>query len=128
MELVERILTHLDLEDATDGFREPITRGSARGFVSIESDPQDPGERLLIVRLEIMPLPARDRERFLGHLLALNHGFRGRAAFSIDEHERVALTAGRPLAELDAGEVLDLVLWTSEQADLHDDRLLEEFG
>lgn len=128
MELVERILAHVDDGNAGNGFREPITRGSAHGFVSIEPDPDEPAERLLVVRLGIMPLPTRDRERFLAHLLELNHGFRGRAAFSIDSAGQVVLTAGRLLHELDAGEVLDLVIWTSQQADDHDDRLLEEFG
>jgi hypothetical protein len=128
MDLVSRILDHLDGDAAHEGFRAPVRRGSASGFVSIEADPDDPGERLLIVRLEIMPVPARAREPLLERLLLLNHDFRGRAAFSLDSDGHVSLTAGRPLAELDAHEILDLVLWTSQQADDHDDALLAEFG
>jgi len=38
------------------------------------------------------------------------------------------LTAGRPVADLDPGELIDLILWTSEYADQLDDVLLGEFG
>ena len=61
-------------------------------------------------------------------LLELNHASLGRAAFSIDGDGLVCLTAGRPVEDLDPGELIDLILWTSEYADNIDDELLAEFG
>ena len=54
-------------------------------------------------------------------LLGLNHDFLGRAAFSVAKGGIVFLTAGRPVEDLDPGEIIDLILWTSEQADHFDD-------
>ena len=129
MDLVARIVEHLSAPEAGLEFREPIRRGSAEGYVAIEEDPDGRADGLmLVVRLGIMPLPEHGREALFEELLALNHGFRGRAAFSITGDGRVALTAGRPLEDLDPGEILDLVLWTSEQADHHDDGLIARHG
>ena len=58
----------------------------------------------------------------------LNHASLGRAAFSVDADGMVFLTSGRPVADLDPGELIDLILWTSEYADDLDDQLLAEFG
>jgi hypothetical protein len=124
MELVGRILaTDADLA----GFREPIRRGSAQGFISVEEDTEDAGAHLLVVRLGIIPVPESRKEALHAHLLELNHGLRGRAGFSISDGF-VYLTAGRPMEDLDPGEILDLVLWTAEQADRFDDELMEAFG
>lgn len=127
--LVGTIVDRLEEEGAAAvGFREPIQRGSASGFVCIEPDPDDPETLLLVVQLELLPTPERDHEAFFRHLLRLNRGFRGRAAFGVSEDGMVSLSAGRPITDLDPGEVLDLILWTSEQADLHDDLLAERFS
>mgnify|MGYP006179973041 CR=1 FL=1 len=61
-------------------------------------------------------------------LLELNHAFRGRASFSLTAEGVVALVAARPVRDLDPSEVVDLILWTSHQADHFDDVLLTEFG
>lgn len=124
MELVGRLL---DPDAELSGFREPIRRGSAQGFVSVEEDAEDRGAHLLVVRLGIMPVPETRTDALHRHLLELNHGLRGRAAFSISEGF-VYLTAGRPMEDLDPGEILDLVLWTAEKADRFDDELMEAFG
>jgi hypothetical protein len=128
LELVARVTEKLDDREAAAGFREPIRSGSAEGYVSIDVNPDEPDELLLMVRLAIMTVPPGPHEEFFDELLRLNHAFGGRAAFSVSDDGHVALTAGRPLTDLDPGEVLDLILWTSEQADLHDDRLLARFG
>ena len=127
MDLVDRILD--DLEDGTldAGFEEPIERGSASGSVSVVKDPEHP-ESLVVVRLSLMRVPETAGTAFYERLLELNHASLGRAAFSIDADGVVCLTAGRPVADLDPGELIDLVLWTSEYADDLDDQLLAEFG
>ena len=81
----------------------------------------------MVVRLAIMAVPAGRVEEFYRTLLELNHGLEGRAAFSVDGGGMVHLVAGRPLEDLDPGEVVDLILWTADQADHHDDLLLERF-
>jgi Tir chaperone family protein CesT len=126
--LVERILTSIEDGALQAGFEEPIHRGSASGFACVLPGQQDPESLLLIVRLAIMRAPASDREPFLERLLELNHAFNGRAAFSVSEDGVVYLTSGRPIEDLDPGEVIDLILWTSEKADEYDDILLTEFG
>ena len=129
-DLVGRIVGHLEDGTLEPGFMEPVQRGSASGFVMAVPTTEDgsASELVLVVRLEIMKTPATDREAFFRRLLELNHGFLGRAAFSVDADGTVALTAGRPVLDLDPGEVLDLILWTSEQADRYDDELLAEYG
>jgi hypothetical protein len=130
LDLVALITERLDDGTAATGLHEPIQRGSAEGFVSVEPNEDDPDELLLVVRLRIMDVPDDPSRRgaLFSRLLGLNHDFRGRASFSTDEVGVVWLTSGRPLEDLDPGEVVDLLLWTSEQADFHDDRLLAEFG
>lgn len=128
-ELVGRLVEHLDHGRPLDTFREPIRRGSASGTVSIVPDPEEPGAFVLQVRLKIMHVPeGSGRAAFYGRLLELNHGFHGRAAFSVDDRETAWLTSAHPVASLDASEVIDLLLWTAEQADHYDDVLLGEFG
>lgn len=128
LELATRIIDQLDDWRGAVGFHEPLRRGSAEGYVSIEPTPDEPDELLLVVRLRVMPVREESREALFTELLRLNHGFRGRAAFSLSDDGIVSLTAGRPLTDLDPGEVLDLILWTSQQADHYDDLLLEQFG
>ena len=126
MNLVDRIL--LGLEDGTlrAGFEEPIERGSATGSISVIEDPEHL-ESLVVVRLALMRVPA-SAAAFYERLLELNHASLGRAAFSIDAEGVVFLTAGRPVADLDPDELIDLILWTAEYADDLDDKLLAEFG
>lgn len=126
--LVERILDHIEDGALQAGFEEPIQRGSASGFACVLPSAQDPGSLLLVVQLSIMRAPASDKEKLFEHLLRLNHSFNGRAAFSVSEEGIVYLTSGRPVEDLDPGEIIDLILWTSEQADDYDDILLTEFG
>ncbi len=127
MDLVERILE--DLEDGTleAGFEEPIERGSASGSVAVLKGP-DNVESIVVVRLSIMRVPETAGAAFYERLLELNHASHGRAAFSVDADGMVFLTSGRPIADLDPGELIDLILWTSEYADDLDDVLLAEFG
>ena len=127
MELVDRILD--DLEDGTldTGFEEPIQRGSATGSVRVVKDPEH-SESLVVVRLSLMRVPETAGAAFYERLLELNHASLGRAAFSIDGDGLVYLTAGRPVEDLDPGELIDLILWTAEYADDLDDELLAEFG
>lgn len=127
MGLVERIVESIEDGSLAAGFEEPIQRGSASGFTSVIPDPDDPEGLILVVRLSIMKMPSDNATPLLRRLAELNHELQGRVAFSVHE-EVVYLTAGRPVEDLDPGEVIDLLLWTSEQADHFDDVLLTEFG
>ena len=127
MGLVTHLVTLLDEGNLSAGFSERLVRGSATGDVSVIRDAQDPSALIVVVRLEIMAVPPTDGERFFGRLLALNHRFHGRASFCVAEG-MVYLTSGRPVDDLDPGELVDLILWTSEQADHYDDVLKSEFA
>ncbi len=127
MELVDRIVDGLEDGTLVAGFEEPIERGSATGSVRVVNDPEH-AESLVVVRLSIMRVPETVDAAFYERLLELNHASLGRAAFSIHGDGLVYLTAGRPVADLDEGELIDLILWTSEYADELDDELLAEFG
>lgn len=127
MELVRDLITMIDDGELAVGFSRPLERGSARGQVSVVQDAQDPQVLILLVRLDIMLVPKSDVERFYRTLLKLNHRFHGRASFNVDDKGMVYLSAGRPADDLDPGEVVDLILWTSEQADHYDDLLEIEF-
>jgi len=125
--LVERIVDHIEDGTLRAGFEEPIQRGSASGFACILPSERDPDSVLLVVRLSIMKLPDKPEACFQ-RLMELNHQFEGRAAFSVGDDGIVYLTSGRPVEDLDPGEVIDLILWASEKADHYDDILLDEFG
>ncbi len=127
MELVDRILDGLENGTLVPGFEEPIERGSATGSVRVVDDPEH-SESLVVVRLSLMRVPETADAAFYERLLELNHASLGRAAFSIHGDGLVYLTAGRPVEDLDEGELIDLILWTSEYADDLDDELLAEFG
>jgi hypothetical protein len=127
MDLVDRILEGLEDGTLVAGFEEPIERGSARGSVIVVSDPEH-SESLVVVRLSLMRVPENAGAGFYERLLELNHASLGRAAFSVHGDGLVYLTAGRPVEDLDPGELIDLILWTSEYADALDDKLLAEFG
>lgn len=127
MDLVERILDGLDDGTLVAGFEEPIQRGSATGSVRVVED-SDHAENLLVVRLSLMKVPETADAAFYERLLELNHESLGRAAFSVGDDDVVFLTAGRPVADLDPGELIDLILWTSEYADELDDQLIADFG
>jgi hypothetical protein len=127
MELVDRILDGLESGTLVEGFEEPIERGSASGSVSVIKEPEH-SESLVVVRLSLFRVPETAGDAFYERLLELNHASLGRAAFSIDADGVVFLTAGRPVTDLDPGELIDLILWTTEYADNLDDELLAEFG
>ena len=126
MELVDSILDGLEDGTLVAGFEVPIERASATGSVSVVQDPEHP-ESLVVVRLSLMRVPEDAGAAFYERLLELNHDSLGRAAFSIDDGV-VFAASGRPVADLDEGELIDLILWTSEYADELDDQLLAEFG
>jgi hypothetical protein len=126
--LVARILDRLDEGTYREGFAEPFQRGSAAGKASVVADADDPGEFVFQVEMAIMRAPAGQEPAFYRRLLELNHDFQGRAAFSLADDGGVTLLAARPIRDLDPSEVVDLILWTSEQADRYDDVLLKEFG
>ncbi|NND02242.1 MAG: hypothetical protein HKN91_05595 [Acidimicrobiia bacterium] len=127
-ELIEELLTRLVTGRLAEGFEGLFRRGSAKGRVRVLRPPDDPDFPLLTVSLEVMKVPAQDPCRLYGRLLELNDGFEGRAGFCLTKNGMVCLESGRPLEELDAGELVDLIVWTADRADALDDVLLDEFG
>lgn len=128
MGLVERIIEHIEDGTLAAGFEEKIQRGSASGSASVVRDGDDPDGLVLVVRLALMRVPENNQGPLFRRLLELSHELQGRAAFSVHDDGLVYLTSGRPIEDLDPGEVIDLLLWTSEQADHFDDILLTDFG
>lgn len=126
--LVARILHGIQDGTLDVGFHEPFRRGSASGYVTVVEDAEEQDDLLLRVSLSIMKVAERREVELYRRLLELNQGLQGRASFSVDSDNVIWLTAGRPLEDLDASEVLDLVLWTAERADDLDDILIGEFG
>lgn len=127
MGLVRDLIPRLAAGTLEPGFEQPVLRGSARGTVSVVADPHDAGTLIMVVRMQIMEVPPADRPRLFRTLLELNDRLKGRAAFSVDAEATVQLVAGRPLDDMDPGELVDLILWTSERADHYDDLLRREF-
>lgn len=127
MGLVRDLIPRLAAGTLEPGFEQPVRRGSARGTVSVVADPHDAGTLIMVVRMQIMAVPSGDRPRLFRTLLELNDRLKGRAAFSVDAEATVQLVAGRPLDDMDPGELVDLILWTSERADHYDDLLQQEF-
>jgi hypothetical protein len=126
--LVTRVLVHLEDGSYRDGFCEPFVRGSADGRACIVEDPEAKGEFEFQVEMSVMRTPPGRERDLYRRLLELNHSLRGRAAFCVDSAGAVSLVAARPVRDLDPSEVVDLILWTSQQADRLDDVLLKEFG
>jgi hypothetical protein len=127
-DLVNRVLNHLEDGTYHGGCSEPFRRGSAAGTASFVEDVEEPGEFEFQVEMRVMRVPSGRESRCFQRLLELNHDLRGRAAFSLDPDGIVSLLAARPVRDLDPSEVVDLILWTSAQADRFDDVLLREFG
>ena len=127
MRVVTDLVTRLEAGTLTEGLRQRLERGSARGLVGIIADPLDPSHLIMVVRFEIMRAPPAPRDELLVELLSLNHRLHGRASFSLGEDGVVHLSAGRPLDDLDPGEIVDLILWTSQLSDHYDDLLMDAF-
>jgi antitoxin (DNA-binding transcriptional repressor) of toxin-antitoxin stability system len=126
--LVAEVVERLESGRLRAGFEAPVRRGSAAGTLSVIADPDEAGAELLLIQLRIMREPRQQHPAFYRRLLELNRSMNGKAAFSVDGQGIVLLMAGRPVADLDPGEAIDLILWTADRADSFDDLLLGEFG
>ncbi len=125
---LSELLDLLESGSLKTGVQMPIQRGSATGFVVVIPDPRDPSQEIVEVRLTIMSVPSGRESALMRRLLELNGTLHGRASFAVTEDDLVILSAGRSTQDLDPGELVDVVLWTAEQADYFDDILLTEFG
>ncbi len=125
---MSRILEAVEAGTLRPGFETSVQSGSARGVVSVSESADDPGVEILIVRLPVMRVPETSREDLYARLLQFNSLLKGRAGFSVTDQATVELCAGRNLRDLEPNELIDLIIWTAEQADHYDDRLLSEFG
>ena len=126
--LVAELVSGLETGSLGPGYIRAIQRGSAEGHISVVPNPRDPEIPLMLISLDIMPVPRENREVFYRRLLELNGTLFGRASFWVGGDQTVRLVAGRPMEDLDPSELIDLVLWTTEQADHFDDELMDEFG
>jgi hypothetical protein len=105
-----------------------VHRGSTMGYVAILGG-DDPGmDPFLHVKFQILQAPAEGGELVFRRLLRLNHDLGSFAAFSLDEHNIVSLGAGRFVADLDEGELREVVTQTARLADRFDDELVDFFG
>lgn len=127
MALVTELVGLAESGSLRAGFHRPLQRGSANGSVTVLPDPEDPAQLLIVVRMSIRSAPTTEFGTFTATLLELNHRFHGRAAFSLDDLGMVHLTSGRNIEGLDETELVDLILWTTEQADYWDDVLMDSF-
>jgi hypothetical protein len=127
-QVVAEVLDRLEEGDLPTGLNFPMRRGSARGILEVRPDPDEPHSDLFVIRLAIMKVPTTDPAPLFRKLLELNKVLGGRAAFAIGKSDIIWLFAGRPTEGMDPEEVVDLILWTADQADELDDQLLDEFG
>ena len=127
-QIIAEVLDRLEEGDLPTGLKFTMQRGSARGILEVRPDPDEPTSDLFVIRLAIMKVPTTNEAPFFRRLLELNKQLGGRAAFAIGKRDLVWLFSGRPTEGLDPEEILDLILWTADQADELDDILLDEFG
>ncbi len=125
---VQDLLERLTSDRLDVGFKTSFVRGSAQGTVTVVAPSGKASNPLLVVTFDIMRSPSANPGAFCQRLLELNSELKGRAAFCLVDDGLVCLQAGRPLEDLDAGELIDLIVWTAGKADDYDDVLLDEFG
>jgi hypothetical protein len=102
--------------------------GSAGGYVAVIENQQDIDSSDLIVYFPIMMVPIDKAMPFYRRLLELNRGLMGKAAFAVDDENRVSILAGRSVVDIDPNEMADIIIRTARMADYYDDVLLDEFG
>jgi len=105
-----------------------IAKGSAGGIIALAANEQTPDYSILYAAFRIMKVPASKSLPFFRRLLEINLTLNGRAAFAVDGENIVWLTSGRFIRDLNHSEIVGLILYTLELADLYDDQLLNEFG
>lgn len=101
-----------------------VKRGSTGTAVNVLDD-----HGTLLLLAPVMPVPAKDRERFYRRLLELSFLTTGDAAFAIDAaKDHVYVRALRRLSGLDYEELEDLIDTVGRTADEWDDSLKTEFA
>lgn len=102
--------------------------GSAGGYVALIENQQDIDSSDVIVYFPIMKVPVDKAMPFYRHLLELNRGLMGKAAFAVNDENVVSIMAGRSIVDIDPNEMADIIIRTARMADYYDDVLLDEFG
>jgi hypothetical protein len=130
--LVEKVIRGLGLDPATtrvksadDQAHWTLARGSASLLVTLVKT----GQSLYVrVASPLMTLPEPGKQEALfRHLLELNAGGLGNAAFGLRADCVTALTE-RPVVGLDEAELGQMIRHLGALADTFDDRLVKEFG
>jgi anti-sigma factor RsiW len=105
-----------------------LKRGSASVLVTV-TQREDEDTTYLRVASPVVTLPADKsaHDALFRRLLELNAGGLANAAFGV-MGDRVVVVSERPVANLDEGEVEQMVRHTAAVADTFDDRLEKEFG
>jgi hypothetical protein len=105
-----------------------LKRGSASVLVTV-TQREDEDTTYLRIASPVVTLPANKaaHDALFRRLLELNAGGLANAAFGVTG-DRVVVVCERPAADLDEGEVEQMVRHTAAVADTFDDRLEKEFG
>jgi len=103
-----------------------LKMGSARVFILLT--PADAGARLKVLS-PILRLPAdTQRPAFFEELLRLNATAVSACAFGINDDDEVIVTTDRSTLDLNVDELNELIISVSENADLYDNLLSDQFG
>ena len=105
-----------------------VHRGTVTGYIAILGADQDDADPFLHVKFRVVQIPQRGREALLAALLRINHDLGNYAAFSVDDSNVAWLGAGRFVADVEDGELIELVTQTARLADRYDDQLIATFG
>ncbi len=134
--LVEATIAKIGLDPATTRAQAvgdaqaawTLKRGSASVLVTVTRH-EDEDVTYLRIASPVVTLPADKGKHgaLLRRLLELNAAGLANAAFGLTG-DRVVVVSERPAADLDEGEVEQMVRHTAAVADTFDDRLEKEFG
>jgi hypothetical protein len=135
-ELVEATIRKIGLDPAVTRAPSPsdtqavwtLKRGSASVLVTVTHHEHEDVSYLRVVSPVVtLPANAANQVALFRRVLELNAAGLANAAFGL-LGDRVVVVSERPAADLDAGEVEQIVRHLAAVADTFDDRLEKEFG
>ena len=122
--MVNAYLARIDAGPLDENGYTLVRRGSAGVAVNVLEE-----HGVLLLLVDVMPVPEKGREALYRRLLELSFLTTGDASFAIDAaRDEVFVRALRPLSELDYEELVELIETVGRVADEWDDVLKREFG
>ncbi len=100
-EKVERYMINLSLSFEEIADQTWLIRDEEKGLEQVVVAVEEP---LVIIRVKVMELPSKDRERFFEQLLRLNAADLVHGAYAVDDQGNVILTDTLELASMDLEE------------------------